>query len=118
MDVLICHWNKSEDLIVTQYLMPFFFGRATGDYIVDLFLQWQDDENKQKYSLPWDAVANLSSDGPVRYKITCKILQLLDTKLKEIGHKGLLQIKNCAIHVHNAFHKGILALCQDLEGLA
>ena len=96
--------------------MSFFFGRATGDYIVDLFLQLQEDENKQKYPLPWDALANLSSDGP---NINPKIWQLLDTKLKEMGHNGLLSFISCTIHVvHNAFHKGIVALHQDVEGLA
>ena len=64
MDVLIHYWNESEGLVVTQYLMFFFFGCATEDYIVDLFLQLQEDENKQKYPLPWDALANLSSDDP------------------------------------------------------
>ena len=104
-DVLIRYWTKSEGLIVTQYLISFFFGRATGDYVVDLFLQLQQDENKQNYPLPWDALANLSSDGP---NINRKIWQLLDTKLKEMGHNGLLPFISCTIHVvHNAFHKGI-----------
>ena len=103
-DVLIPYWNKSEGLIVTQYLISFFFGRATGDYIVDLFLQLQEDENKQKYPLPWDALADLSSDGP---NINHKQWRLLDTKLKEMGHNGLLPFISCTIHVvHNAFHKG------------
>ena len=96
--------------------MLFFFRRPTGDYIVDLFRQLQEDENKQKYPLPCDALANLSSDGP---SINRKIWQLLDTKLKEMGHKGLLSFINCTFHVvHSAFHKGIVALHQDVEGLA
>ena len=116
MDVLIRHSNKSEGFIVTQYLIPFLFGHATGDYIVDLFLQLQEDENKQKYSLPLDTLINLSSDGP---SINCRIWWLLDTKLKEMGHKGLLPFINCTIHVlYNAFHKGKIALRQDVEGLA
>ena len=46
MDVLIRYWSESEGLIAAQYLMFFFFGRATGDYIVDLFLQLQEDTNE------------------------------------------------------------------------
>ena len=44
--------------------MSFFFGRVTGEYIVDLFMQLEEYENKQKNMLPWDALANLSSVGP------------------------------------------------------
>ena len=32
MDVLIRYWSESEGLIVTQYLMFMFFGRAAGLY--------------------------------------------------------------------------------------
>ena len=36
-----------------------------------------------------------------------------------MGHNGLLSFISCTIHVvHNAFHKGIVALHQDVEGLA
>ena len=66
--------------------MSFFFGRATGEYIVDLFLQLEEYENKQKNMLPLDALANLSSGGP---NINHQIWQLLNNKLNEMGHKGL-----------------------------
>ena len=46
-------------------------------------------------------------------------MQLLDAKLKEMGHKGLLPFINCIVHVvHNAFHKGVTVLHQDVDGLA
>lgn len=116
MGMLICYWNENEGSIVTQYLMSFFFGRATGDCIVDLFLQLQEDESKQKYPFPWDTLPYLSFDGP---DINCKILWLLATKLKERVHKGLLPFIYCTIHVvHNAFHRGIVTLRQDVERLA
>lgn len=36
-----------------------------------------------------------------------------------MGDKGLLPFINCTIHVvQNAFHKGIVTLCQNGEGLA
>ena len=36
-----------------------------------------------------------------------------------MGHNGLLSFISCTIHVvHNAFHKGIVGLHQDVEGLA
>ena len=36
-----------------------------------------------------------------------------------MGHNGLLSFISCTIHVvHNDFHKGIVALHQDAEGLA
>ena len=95
--------------------MSFFFGCATGDYILELFLQLQENENKQNCPLPWDALANLSSDSS---NIIFKIWWLLETNLKEMGRKGLLPFINCTIHVvHNAFHKGIVSLHQDAEGL-
>ena len=37
INVLIRYWNKIERLTVTQYLMSFFFERATGEYIADLY---------------------------------------------------------------------------------
>ena len=62
MDGLICHCNESKGFIVTQYLMSFVFGCATGEYIVDLFLQLRGDEFKQKFLLPRNTLANLFSD--------------------------------------------------------
>ena len=62
MDGLIWHWNESKGLIVTQHLMSFIFGCTTGEYIVDLFLQLQEDKFKQKFLLPWNTLANLLSD--------------------------------------------------------
>ena len=60
IDGLISHCNESKGFIVTQHLM--IFGCAAGEYIVDLFLQLQEDKFKQKFLLPWNALANLFSD--------------------------------------------------------
>ena len=62
IDGLISHCNESKGFIVTQHLMSFIFGCAAGEYIVDLFLQLQEDKFKQKFLLPWNALANLFSD--------------------------------------------------------
>ena len=62
MDGLIYHCNESKGFIVTQYLMSLVFGCATGEYIVDLFLQLRGDEFKQKFLLPGNTLANLFSD--------------------------------------------------------
>ena len=60
--------------------------------------------------------ANLVAAGP---NMNCKIWLLLDTKFKEMRHKGLFPFRNCIIHViNNVFPTGIIALLQDLEGLA
>ena len=96
--------------------MSFFLGRVTGDYIVALFQQLQEDENKQKYLLSWDTLSNFSPDGP---NINLKIWQSLDARLKEMRHKSLLPFINCTLHVaHNTFHKGIVTFRQGVEGLA
>lgn len=59
MDLWICCWNKSESLVHTQHLMPFYFVIAGAEYLVDPFMHLQNDRNKRKHPLQWDALANL-----------------------------------------------------------
>ena len=94
----------------------FCFGGATGQYIVYLFLEFKESKNKQKFTLLWDALPTFHL---ITLMFNSKIWCLLDTKLKEMRHNGLLPFTNSKIHImNNAFHKDIVAVGQDVEGLA
>ena len=90
MDVLIRNWNESEGLIVTQYLMSFFFGRATWYYIVDLFLQLQEDENKQKYPLLWNALPTCHLMALIL--TVCTDMAVIEYQVEQNGTQWLVTI--------------------------
>ena len=111
MDVLARFWCESEG-VKTLYLTSFFFARATAEKLAELFV-----ENVFKEaSLPWNKLFNTSSDGP---RINEKLHSLMNARLQETGHHGLLPFLPCSLHiVHNAFQKMLNTFSIDIPQLA
>ena len=73
-------------------------------------------QNDKEYNIPSERLFILSLDGP---NINKSIWQHLnDSLISRIVH-ALFEFNPCTLHkIQNAFHKGIIILAQDLEGLA
>ena len=86
MDVLVHFLSEDNQKIETRCIESFLLGRAPADTNVNYLEKMMLGNSKDI----WNRLYNISSDGPA---INKKIHRVLDSSLKNGGHKGLIPLK-------------------------
>ena len=99
MDLLLRFWDGNTNCIVSKYLGPPYFDRATAADLTSMLTDVMDSDD----GIPWERLFYVSSDRP---NINKSLWRNLNKNLKDKGYKGLLPLIVCTLHtMHNVLGK-------------
>ena len=106
MDVNIRYWNDKRNIAETAYLDSQFLLRPNAENLKSELIESMSNLDMAKF-------LQLSMDGP---NTNWNVLDLVNGHLVENGHKNLVEIGSCSLHVvHGAFQTGALKTGWELN---
>ncbi|KAJ8677891.1 hypothetical protein QAD02_013678 [Eretmocerus hayati] len=108
LQVRVSFWSESLNRIVNRHLVTYFIPRGDAKTLFEFL-----NKSLCDHDLSFLSVLTLGCDGP---NVNKSVINLCNTKMRELGRKEMINIGTCLLHVvNNTFMKGVNSLPLDVS---